>query len=126
MSDLDVLIERLNQICMALPEASEDYAGVGHPAFKVRDKIFAMQHPAQRPGHEQRPSLWCKAPSGFQEMIVSNDPDHFFVPPYVGKHGWIGIFLDSEVDWELLASLVEDSYRITAPKRLQALLKPRS
>ena len=117
-------IERLKAVCLVLPEASEDYAGVGNPSFKVRDKIFAMQHPAQKPGHENRPSLWLKAPRGFQEMIVGSDPKHFFVPPYVGQHGWVGIFLDIELDWELIASLIEDSYRMTAPKRLQALLPP--
>ncbi|MEP7292814.1 MAG: MmcQ/YjbR family DNA-binding protein [Chloroflexota bacterium] len=126
MSELDALLERLNHICMALPEASQDYGGVGHPSFKVREKIFAMQHPAQRPGHENRPSLWVKAPPGFQAMIVENDPEHFFVPPYVGVHGWVGIFLDIDPDWEMIADLVEDSYRMSAPKRLQAqmLLHP--
>ena len=119
-------IDHLKAICMALPEAAEDYAGVGNPAFKVREKIFAMQHPAQRPGHENRPSLWVKAPRGFQEMIVGNDPEHFFVPPYVGQHGWVGIFLDIEPDWDLVESLIEDSYRMTAPKKLQAQIPSRS
>ncbi len=126
MSQLDAAVGKLREICLALPEATEDYAGVGNPAFKVRDKIFAMQHPAQRPGYENRPSLWCKAPRGFQEMIVENDPEHFFVPPYVGQHGWVGIFLDVDLDWTLIADLVEDSYSLTAPKRLQARIPPRA
>ncbi len=126
MSDLAAVIEQLKAICLALPEATEDVTGVGNPAFKVREKIFAMQHPAQRAGHENRPSLWCKAAHGFQAMIVENDPEHFFVPPYVGQHGWVGIFLDSDPDWALIADLVEDSYRMTAPKRLQALMPPRA
>ena len=125
MSELEVVIEQIRAVCLALPEAVEDHAGVGSPAFKVRDKIYAMQHPAQRPGHENRPSLWCKAPRGFQATIVESDPEHFFVPPYVGQHGWVGLFLDAEIDWDLLADLVEDSYRMTAPKRLQALIPPR-
>lgn len=122
----EVFLERLKAICLALPEVAEDYAGVGNPAFKVREKIFAMQHRAQRPGHEERPSLWVKAPRGFQEMIVASDLEHFFVPPYVGQHGWVGIFLDIEPDWELISGLVEDSYRMTAPKRLLAQLPPRN
>lgn len=122
----EAFLERLKTICLALPEAAEVYEGVGNPAFKVRDKIFAMQHRVQRPGHEERPSLWVKAPRGFQEMIVANDPEHFFVPPYVGQHGWVGIFLDTELDWDLISGLVEDSYRMTAPKRLLAQLPPRT
>jgi hypothetical protein len=112
------ILEKLRAMCLALPEATEG-EGVGSPSFRVRDKIFAMQHPA-----EGRPSLWCKAPAGFQAVVVESDPERFFVPPYVGHHGWIGIWLDVELDWGHLAELVEESYRMTAPKRLIKLLQP--
>src|SRR3954468_22091580 len=115
----DQILEKLRTICLALPESVEA-GGVGDPTFKVRDKIFAMRHPMQ-----DRPSLWCKAPPGMQEGLVSGDPDHFFVPPYVGHHGWVGFWLDIDVDWDHLAQLVEQSYRMTAPKRLIKLLAER-
>jgi predicted DNA-binding protein (MmcQ/YjbR family) len=107
---------RLRAICLALPEAIET-GGVGDPSFKVRDKIFAMRHL-----FDGRMSLWCKAQSGAQDVLVSSEPERFFVPPYVGHHGWVGTWLDGDVDWELVADLVETSYRMTAPKRLAALL----
>ncbi len=110
--------ERLRAICLALPEAAEDAAGVGSPSFKVRDKIFAMHHPM-----DGRPSMWCKAPAGAQEVLVGSNPGQFFVPPYVGHHGWVGVWLDSELDWDFVTDLIEDSYRMTAPKRLRALLE---
>ena len=112
----DEAIDKLREICLALPEATEG-AGVGNPTFRVRDKIFAMQHP-----FKDRPSMWCKAPKGFQAMIVESDPEHFFVPPYVGKSGWIGVWLDTELDWDHIAELIDESYRMTAPKRLLKLL----
>ncbi|MFO7171069.1 MAG: MmcQ/YjbR family DNA-binding protein [Chloroflexota bacterium] len=112
------LLERLRAICLALPEAVEA-GGVGNPSFKVRDKIFAMQH-----GVDGRPSLWCKAPRGFQDMIVGADPERCFVPPYVGHHGWVGVWLDVPVEWGFVAQLVRDSYRMTAPKRLSAQIAP--
>ncbi|MEO8395653.1 MAG: MmcQ/YjbR family DNA-binding protein [Chloroflexota bacterium] len=112
-------IDKLRAICLALPEAVEDFEGVGSPAYKVRSKIFAMHHGM----HINRSSMWCKAPSGFQQMIVGAEPERFFVPPYVGQHGWIGLWLDVEQDWGLIADLVEDSYRMTAPKRLIAQIK---
>src|SRR5215813_12749119 len=112
----DDWLDKLRAICLALPEATEG-GGVGNPTFRVRDKIFAMQHPMNG-----RPSMWCKAPRGFQEMIVGSDPDHFFVPPYVGHNGWIGIWLDVELDWDYITDLIETSYRMTAPKRLLKLL----
>ena len=110
----DEPLERLRAICLALPEASEQ-GGVGDPTFKVRDKIFAMRH-----GVDGRMSMWCKAPAGVQDILVDSNPERFFVPPYVGHHGWVGIWLDGELDWEEIADLVRESYRMTAPKRLSA------
>jgi len=54
---------------------------------------------------------------------VGSDPKRFFVPPYVGHHGWIGVWLDVEIDWDEVADLIEESYRMTAPKRLWAQFK---
>jgi hypothetical protein len=109
-------LDRLRAVCLKLPEAVEA-GGVGNPSFKVRGKIFAMQH-----GHEGRPSAWMKAAEGVQELLAGSQPDRFFRPPYVGHHGWVGTWLDVEQDWDELADLVEESYRMTAPKRLVAQL----
>jgi hypothetical protein len=109
-------VDRLRAICLAFPEAVEA-GGVGNPSFKVRERIFAMQH-----GHENRPSAWLKAQDGVQELLVGSNPARFFRPPYVGHHGWVGAWLDVEQDWDELADLVEESYRMTAPKRLVAQL----
>ncbi len=112
-------LNQLRAICLALPETIEK-GGVGDPTFRVRDKIFAMQHLV-----DGRMSMWCKAPSGAQAVLVGSDPEKFFVPPYVGHHGWVGAWLDVEIDWDLVADLVEESYRMIAPKRLSALLEQR-
>jgi predicted DNA-binding protein (MmcQ/YjbR family) len=116
LADDDEALEKLRAICLALPEASEE-GGVGNPSFKVRSKIFAMRHP-----HDDRMSVWLKAPPGAQGALVHTSPRVFFVPPYVGHHGWVGAWLDIGLDWEQLAELIEESYRMTAPKRLAALL----
>jgi predicted DNA-binding protein (MmcQ/YjbR family) len=112
----DEELEPLRAICLRFPEAVEA-GGVGDPSWKVRDKIFAMQH-----GHEERPSVWFKAPPGVQELLVGAEPARFFRPPYVGHAGWVGAWLDVALDWEELADLVEESYRMTAPKRVSAEL----
>ena len=62
-------------------------------------------------------AVWCKAPPGSQAVLVGADPKRFFVPPYVGPKGWIGMTLDRKVDWTEVAKLVERSYRLIAPKR---------
>ena len=115
----DDALERLRDICLAFPEASEQ-GGVGRPTFKVRQKIFAMRHLM-----DGRLSVWLKAPPGAQGALIQTSPDIFFMPPYVGRHGWVGAFLDADLDWDQLADLIEDSYRMTAPKRLVAQLDER-
>jgi predicted DNA-binding protein (MmcQ/YjbR family) len=107
-------LARLRKICLALPRASEKEAW-GDPTWRIRDKIFAMQKGNVR-GH--RPSLWLKGRRGAQPALVASDPERFFVPPYVGKQGWIGVYLDGRIDWEELAALIEESFWLTAPKRL--------
>ena len=115
----DDALERLRDICLAFPEASEQ-GGVGRPTFKVRQKIFAMRHLM-----DGRLSVWLKAPPGAQGALIQTSPDIFFMPPYVGRHGWVGAFLDADLDWDQLADLIEDSYRMTVPKRLVAQLDER-
>jgi predicted DNA-binding protein (MmcQ/YjbR family) len=116
----DATLERLRAICLPLPEAAET-GGVGSPCFKVREKIFAMRHPMRLPSGD-RPSVWCKARPGLQIALTQSAPERFAVPPYVGHRGWIAVYLDGAVDWDELADLIEESYRMTAPKRLIARL----
>jgi predicted DNA-binding protein (MmcQ/YjbR family) len=109
-------IDRLRAICLALPEATEKEAW-GDPTFRVRDKIFAMEKRG-----DGRISVWCKAPPGSQAMLVAADARRFFVPPYVGSKGWIGVRLDDKPDWDEVAAVVRRSYQLIAPKKLAALV----
>jgi predicted DNA-binding protein (MmcQ/YjbR family) len=111
------MLTRLRAICLALPEAVEKETWDA-PTFRVRDKIFAMVH--QVGG---KPSVWCKAPAGAQTILVQAAPERFFVPPYVGSKGWIGIRLDPEPDWAEMEALIRRSYGMTAPRRLMARLR---
>ncbi|WP_394834679.1 MmcQ/YjbR family DNA-binding protein [Pendulispora rubella] len=112
-------VERLRTICLALPEATEKEAW-GDPTWRVRDRIFVMQKGNYDGG---RPSAWFKATDGAQRMLVEMKPDTFFVPPYVGHKGWVGVYLDGKkIDWKEVEALVEEAYRLIAPKRLVAKL----
>lgn len=114
-------LERLRGICLAMPEATERPSH-GTPTWFVRGKqVFVTYHS----GHysDGRYGFWCAAPEGAQAVLVDNEPELFYRPPYVGGRGWIGVYLDvDEVDWQRVAELVEDSYRIVAPKFLVARL----
>ncbi len=115
-------LEKIRAISLALPEAIEK-GGVAEHTFRVRDKIFAIYQDNHH--GDERLALWCKAPPGLQDALVHTEPERFFAPPYVGRHGWIGIRLEGEVDWEEVADFVLDSYRMTAPQRLLASLDQR-
>ncbi len=111
--------DRLRAICLRLPEAVEKEAW-GDPTFRVRGRIFAMEKRG-----DGRVSVWCKAAPGSQQMLVGADPGTFFIPPYVGHKGWVGMRLDRSPDWAEVAVLVRRSYRLVAPKRLAALVEER-
>ena len=114
-------LARLRKICLALPGAHEVEAW-GEPTFRVRNKMFATYASAGTHHGSGRPSVWCKASFGNQSLVVQSDPERYFVPPYVGVRGWIGIHLDDGPDWREVQVLVEDSYRLVAPKKLLAEL----
>jgi len=110
------VLARVRKVCLSLPEAFEKVAW-GTPTFRVKDRQFAIY--LDNHHGDGRLALWCKAPPGAQEALVRADPDAFFVPPYVGKAGWIGIDLDRGLDWGVVAGLVRDGYLEIAPKRLR-------
>jgi predicted DNA-binding protein (MmcQ/YjbR family) len=114
-------LARLRKICLALPEAHEVEAW-GEPTFRVRNKLFAMYANSTNHHGAGRHAVWCKAAKGNQELMVRAKPKRFFVPPYVGPSGWVGIYLDDKVDWSEVADLMRDSYELVAPKRLLAKL----
>ena len=105
-------IDRLRAICLELPEAVEKQAW-GDPTFRVRDRIFAMEKRG-----DGRISVWLKAPEGSQTVLVGADPETFFVPPYVGHKGWVGMRLDRRPNWDEVAIVVTRSYALIAPKKL--------
>ena len=118
-SAADASLERVRGFCLTLPEALETTSG--RPAFSVRKKSFVMYMDDHH--GDGRLALWCKAAPGAQEVLVGADAERFFVPPYVGSQGWIGVRLDRQpVDWEMVESLIEEAYLLQAPKRLAAAL----
>jgi len=108
---------RLRKHCLALPEAHEVEAW-GEPTFRVRHKMFAMYAHANNHHGRGRPAVWFKAAPGEQPRMVKAAPDCFFVPPYVGKSGWVGAWLDEVADWDAIVEFLADAYRLVAPKRL--------
>jgi hypothetical protein len=117
--------DRLQAICLALPEVTERPSH-GAPTWFVRDKASFVTLWANGHHQDRFPHLWCAAAPGAQAELVETEPDRFFRPPYVGGRGWLGVRLDVHVDWDEIAELCEDAYRQVAPKRLVSLLDQRA
>jgi hypothetical protein len=109
-------LRRLREICLGLPETSERLSH-GAPTFFVREKRAFLMVLTDHHG-DGRFAIWCAAADGMQAMLVEADPDKYFVPPYVGYRGWLGVRLDRGLDWGELAGIAEDAYAEVAPAKL--------
>jgi hypothetical protein len=112
----EAVLARIRVICLALPETTERLSH-GAPTFFVRGKRAFLMVLTDHHG-DGRFALWCAAPDGMQKMLVEADPERFFVPPYVGHRGWLGVRLDRGLHWDELTGIAEDAYAEVAPARL--------
>lgn len=108
-------LEQVRAACLDLPEVNER-ASHGGPAFFVRDKrclvMFLDDH-----HQDGRLAIWCAAPDGVQAELVETEPERFFVPPYVGHRGWLGVHLVGLGRPELDA-ICREAFRCVAPVTL--------
>ncbi len=116
-------LHHLKRICLALPEVS---LRPSHqtPTFFIRDKKV-LCHLWDNHHGDGRLAIWCPAQPGVQSELIERESDRFFVPPYVGHRGWVGVRLDIDVDWDEIRSIVTEAYRVTAPKTLVKALDER-
>ncbi|OYY67164.1 MmcQ/YjbR family DNA-binding protein [Sphingomonas sp. 28-62-11] len=116
--DPAIELARVRAICLALPEADERLSH-GSPGFFItKGKFFAYfwhNH------HDDGITAVHTKTSGFEEqaMLIEMDPDFYFIPPYLGPSGWIGMRLDlDDTDWDRVADRITVSWTLIAPKRL--------
>jgi hypothetical protein len=123
-------LDRVRKIALALPRVSEVLSH-GEPCFFLRGKRPICYYHDDHNGDGQV-SLWCPAPVGVQEELVAAEPERFFKPPSSASgtfSGWLGMYLDTSgknrVDWDEIAAILEDAFRLVAPKALVAELDKR-
>lgn len=114
------LFEQIKSLCLSFPGTSERMSH-GGPTFFIDDKSSFVQYRVNHHG-DGRIALWCSAPSGVQSTLVESDAEIYFIPPYVGHRGWIGMRLDRHAEWEEIANVIGDAYLSKAPKKYRALL----
>ena len=108
------LIDRVREIALGFPDAIEKLSH-GEAAFFTPKRMFAtIDNNHHGSGHV---AAVCNAPPGAQEALVAAEPRHFFIPPYVGKAGWLGVRLDRDLAWNTVADLLRQAHDITGVKR---------
>jgi len=84
----------------------------GEPTFWVSGRMFAQldnhHHGAPHVG------VWLAMPLGAQEALVYADPKRYYVPPYVGPRGWVGVRLDARPSWKQIGCVVRDAHAFIA------------
>jgi len=111
--------QAVREVCLSFPEA-EEYVSHGFPNFRVRGKTFAtctVNHHG-----DGRVALLLNSPPGAQEVHTRGEPKYFFVPPYVGPRGWLGVQLNKGLSWKRIAVLTREAYEKVAPPKLAATL----
>lgn len=99
---------------MALPEVEEIVTWDVDITFRVRKKIFVI-------GGEGSDGISVKASLDVQQDLLDLDPVTFSPAPYVGRYGWVSVKLE-RIDEALLAKLIRDAWRSTAPAKLRPLV----
>jgi hypothetical protein len=113
-------LDRVRAACLMLPETSERLSH-GSPTFFIKDKTTFVMYLDDHHG-DGRLALWVAAPPGVQGQLVGEEPERFFIPPYVGHRGWLGVRLDRKPDWDEVGEIIVEAYRTVAPRKLVAVL----
>lgn len=117
------LLQRVRDLCLAFPEVSERLSH-GEVTWFIREKkVLAMMDDHHHGEHLF--AVTVPALPGVQEELIEAAPDRFYRPKYVGPAGWVGVHLDGATDWDELGAILEDAYRMKAPKALVKLLDAR-
>src|SRR5262249_12445803 len=111
--------QAVREVCLWFPQA-EEVLSHGSADFRVSGKTFAT-YVINHHG-DGRIALLLNAPQGAQSHYVREEPQHFFVPPYVGPRGWLGVNLDKGISWKTVATLVREAYEKVAPPTLAKTL----
>ena len=113
----DEHLRRVRRICVSLPQTTEKLSH-GEPTFFAGKKVYAMF--ANNHHNDGHIAVWIPVPPGLQATLLKTEPQKFFMPPYVGVRGWVGVELDAVSDEELGFHLCE-AWRLIAPKKINRL-----
>lgn len=116
LAEGDEHLRLVRRICLALPQTTEKLSH-GAPTFFAGKKVYAMfVNNHHNDGHI---AVWIPVAPGLQATLLKTEPAKFFMPPYVGVRGWVGVELGAISDDEL-GYYLSEAWRLIAPKKAQS------
>ena len=117
----EVALERMQAIVARLPDVERSDNPLGC-YFLVRRKIFAQVATIVEPGGRPATIVAMRPDPEEREALISMGHPYFSRGPWDERLGRIAVVIKATTDWDEIAELVTDSYRLTAPKKLVAQL----
>ena len=111
-------LARVRAIALALPDATERISH-GSPGFLIeKGKFFAyLWH--DHHGDGETAVMVKAADVEEQTMLIEQDPDFYYRPPYLGPSGWVAMRVGGDdVDWDRVGDRIARSWELVAPRRL--------
>lgn len=113
------LLEQVRQRALALPSA-EERTSHGSPGFAIAGSKFFALFSQHHHGDERIALLVKSSGPDEQAMLLEQDGNLYYLPPYYGPSGWIGIRLDQGgTDWDHIAGWLQKSWLACAPAKLR-------
>jgi len=119
----------VRHLVAALPGTDEHASYGGNPSWRVRQQAFVWDRPLRRADRsaiggkapaESEPVLGVRvADEGVKAALIADDPDVFFTTPHFDGYAAVLVRLEW-IPLPELAVLVDDAWRLRAPKRLLA------
>lgn len=103
--------EAVIELCLEF-EGSESSKSHGMKDFRVNGKPFAYYNVNHH--GDGRVALWLNVPDGARDECIAMDEESYFVPPYVGKKGWLGVNLDKNLSWDEIQYQVTEAFLHTS------------
>lgn len=117
----DPVLARVRDLALALPGADEKVSH-GRPAFFTKRMFgyYGGSHKVDGEWVQHAQAVMVRVERMEREALLARDD--CWVPAYLGPSGWIGVDLHDDTDWDEVAELLDQSFRLTAPSRLVAQL----
>jgi hypothetical protein len=108
---MPVTFDEVRQLALALPEVDEG-TSYGTPAFKVRGKFLSRLK-------EDGETLVVRIDMDERDVLMAANPETFYITDHYRGYPAMLVRM-AAVDAEELRELLEEAWRLVAPKRLVA------